>query len=51
MRRRAGGICLAALGFLLGGCSFAAGPHLGDVTMGLQSGFAAMGSHVGIFLH
>jgi hypothetical protein len=36
---------------LLGGCSLAGSLHFGDVTMGLQNGFAALGSHVGIFIH
>jgi len=49
--RRANGICFTILTLLLGGCSLAASLHFGDVTMGLQEGFAAMGSHVGIFLH
>ncbi len=36
---------------LLGGCSIMGSLHVGDVTLGLQNGFATMGSHVGIFLH
>ncbi len=36
---------------LLGGCSVMGSLHLGDVTLGLQNGFATMGSHVGIFVH
>ncbi len=37
-------------GLLLGGCSVMGSLHVGDVTLGLQNGFASMGSHVGIFL-
>jgi hypothetical protein len=48
---RASGICVVPLALLLAGCSLAGSLHFGDVTLGLQSGFAAMGSHVGIFLH
>jgi hypothetical protein len=39
------------LALLLGGCSVMGSLHVGDVTLGLQNGFATMGSHVGIFLH
>ncbi len=39
------------LSLLLGGCSVMGSLHAGDVTLGLQNGFATMGSHVGIFLH
>jgi hypothetical protein len=49
--RRAAWIALVAPALLLGGCSFAGSLHLGDVTLGLQNGFAAIGSHVGLFVH
>jgi hypothetical protein len=49
--RRAGWIYVVLLALLLGGCSLAGSLHVGDVTLGLQNGFAAMGSHVGFFLH
>jgi hypothetical protein len=39
------------LGIPLGGCSVMGSLHVGDVTLGLQNGFATMGSHVGIFVH
>jgi sorbitol-specific phosphotransferase system component IIBC len=35
----------------LGGCSVMSSLHVGDVTLGLQSGFASIGSHVGLFIH
>jgi len=35
----------------LGGCSVMGSLHVGDVTLGLQNGFATMGSHVGIVVH
>ena len=36
---------------LLGGCSIMGSLQADDVALGLQNGFATMGSHVGIFLH
>jgi hypothetical protein len=48
---RAAWIPFVAAALLLGGCSFAGSLHFGDLTLGLQNGFAAMGSHVGIFIH
>jgi hypothetical protein len=39
------------LSLLLGGCSVMSTLHFGDVTLGLQNGFAAMGSHAGLFFH
>jgi hypothetical protein len=43
-------IGLAATVVLLGGCSLAGSLHFGDVSLGLSSGFAALGSHVGFFV-
>ena len=51
MTLRAAWIASVAAALLLGGCSFAGSLHFGDVTLGLQNGFAAMGNHVGIFIH
>jgi hypothetical protein len=48
---RAAWTFFAASALLLGGCSFAGRLHLGDVTLGLHNGFAAIGSHVGVFIH
>jgi hypothetical protein len=39
------------LSLLLGGCSVMSSLHVGDVTLGLQSGFASIGSHVALFVH
>jgi hypothetical protein len=44
-------IAFVVSALLLGGCSFAGSLHFGDITFGLQNGFAAMGSHVGFFIH
>ncbi len=35
----------AALALLLGACSFGASMHFGDITLALNDGFAALGSH------
>ena len=35
----------AALALLLGACSFGAGMHFGDITLAVNDGFAASGSH------
>ena len=43
-------LALTALVSLLGGCSVAGRLHFGDVTLGLHQGFAAIGSHVGVFV-
>ena len=51
MRLRAARIAVVASALLLGGCSFAGSLHFGDVTLGLQDGFAAIGSHVGFVIH
>ncbi len=39
------------LSLLLGGCSVMSSLHVGDLTLGLQSGLASISSHVGIFVH
>ncbi len=39
------------LSLLLGGCSAMGSLQLGDLTLGLQNGFATMGSHVAIVIH
>jgi hypothetical protein len=39
------------LNLLLGGCSVMSSFHVGDATLGLESGFASIGSHVGLFVH
>jgi hypothetical protein len=39
------------LGGVLGGCSFAGRLHLGDVTLALNHGLHAFGSHVALVLH
>jgi hypothetical protein len=44
-------IPFVASALLLGGCSLAGSLHFGDVTLGLQNGFTAMGSHAGLFIH
>ncbi len=36
---------------LLGGCAVMGNLHVGDVTLGLQNGFATMGGHVGLLVH
>ena len=51
MTPRGAWIIFVASAVLLGGCSFAGSLHFGDVTLGLQNGFAAIGSHVGFFIH
>ena len=44
-------LAVAVSAVLLGGCSLAGSLHVGDVSLGLHSGFAALGSHVGLFVH
>ena len=51
MTLHAAWISFVASALLLGGCSFAGSRHFGDVSLGLHNGFAAIGSHVGVFIH
>lgn len=50
MIARCAWIGLAVAAMLLGGCSLAGSLHFGDVNLGLNSGLAAFGSHVGLFV-